>query len=567
MSVNRELAKIFEKFATILEISGANAFKINAHIKVARVLEDLVEDIASVEDLSSLPGVGKSSIAKIKEYLKTGEIKELGVLLDSIPAGLLDLMQVQGLGPKTVRRLWQEMNVVDIPTLKEAIADGRLESMPRMGMKTISNIADSLAFLEVASKRTRIGDAMPIAEMIIDTLLAIQGVSKIEFAGSLRRGKDTIGDIDILATTTKPELLAQSFCTFEGVIKVLVRGDTKCAVRLVCGMQVDLRIVEENAFGAALMYFTGSKEHNIMVRELAIKQNMKLNEYGLFDSTETCVASKTERSLYENLGLQYIPPEIREGKQELALEETPKLIELKDILSDLHDHTIASDGHLTIVELAEEAKKRGFHTIAVTDHSQSSVQANGLSPERLVQHISEIKKANEEISGINILAGSEVDIHSDGRLDYEDDLLSQLDIVVASPHSALKQDSSKATARLLKAIEHPLVHIIGHPTGRVIGKRPGLDPDMPTLFAAAAACNTAMEINANSWRLDLRDTQVHAAIDAGALISINTDAHAASDFDQLRYGILTARRGWLTPEKCINCFSFDHLRAWLARSC
>jgi len=567
MSANRELASIFQKFATVLEISGANAFKINAHVKVARVLEDLLEDIETIDDPSSIPGVGKSSAAKIKEYLATGEITELHTLLASIPEGLLDLMQVQGLGPKTVRRLWQEAGVVDIPTLKAAIADGPLESMPRMGKKTIANIVDSLAFLETASVRTRIGDAMPIAESIIATLKKVSGVREIEFAGSLRRGKETIGDIDILATTTEQELLAEAFCTQKGVTKVLVRGETKCAVRLDCDMQVDLRIVEEDAFGAALMYFTGSKEHNIMVRERATKQHKRLNEYGLFDSEETCIASHTERAMYEDLGLPYIQPELREGKQELALNETPELIRLEDIQSDLHDHTIASDGHLTIVALAEEAKQRGFHTIAVTDHSQSSVQANGLSPERLVQHISAIKHANAEVEGINILAGSEVDIHADGRLDYEDELLSQLDIVVASPHIALKQDSSKATVRLLKAIEHPLVHIIGHPTGRVIGKRPGLDPDMPTLFAAAAEHHTALEINANSWRLDLRDTHVHGAINAGAMISINTDAHAVSDFDQLRYGISAARRGWLTPANCINCFSYKTLMAWLARSC
>ena len=567
MSSNRELAAIFQKIATVLEIMGANAFKINAHVKVARVLEDLVQDIATVEDLSTLPGVGKSSVAKIKEYLATGEIKELSDLLGSIPSGLLDLMEVQGLGPKTVRRLWQEAGVVDIPTLKRAIEGGQLESMPRMGKKTISNIADSLAFLEVASERTRIGDAMPIAEMIIGQLAKTKGVNNIEFAGSLRRGKETIGDIDILATTTDSALLAETFCTLGGVTKVLVRGDTKCSIRLDCGMQVDLRIVAEDAFGAALMYFTGSKEHNILVREQAIKQKKRLNEYGLFDLDKNCIAAKTEESMYKDLGLPYIPAELREGKQELTLPQTPPLIQHSDIQSDLHTHTIASDGHLTITELAEEAKRRGLHSIAVTDHSQSSMQANGLSPKRLEQHITDIKKANEELDGINILAGSEVDIHADGRLDYEDELLAELDIVVASPHSSLKQDPIQATSRLLKAIEHPLVHIIGHPTGRVLGKRPGLEPDMPTLFAAAAACQTAMEINANSWRLDLRDTHVHAAIQAGAMISINTDTHAASDFDQLRYGILTARRGWLIPENCINCFSFDRLLAWLGRSC
>lgn len=567
MSANRELAILFQKFATILEITGADGFKINAHTKVARVLEDLVEDIATVDDLKKLPGVGKSSESKIKEFLETGEISELNALLASIPSGLLDVMQVQGLGPKKVRQLWQEANVTDIPSLKEAIEDGRLETLPRMGAKTIANIADSLAFLETSSKRTRLGDAMPIAEDIVSVLAQLDGVIQIQHVGSLRRGKETIGDIDILASTSNSTLLSDTFCELESVTKVLVQGETKCSVRLDCGMQVDLRVVEDDVFGATLMYFTGSKEHNIILRERSIKQKKRLNEYGLFDADENCLESKTERAIYNNLGLPYIPPEIRKGKDELSLTETPELIQLSDIKSDLHCHTVASDGHLSIKELAEEAKRRGLHTIAVTDHSQSSVQANGLTPERLRKHIEEIRSVNEEVDGITILAGSEVDIHSDGRLDYEDELLALLDVVVASPHIALKQDSKKATARLLKAIEHPLVHIIGHPTGRVLGKRPGLDPDMPTLFAAAANCNTAMELNANSWRLDLRDTHVHAAVELGALISVNTDSHAANDFDQLRYGILTARRGWLTPESCINCFTHDALAAWLARSC
>ncbi|MBC8523158.1 DNA polymerase/3'-5' exonuclease PolX [PVC group bacterium] len=567
MSTNRELAKLFHKYAVILEISGAKAFRVNSHLKVARVLEDLVEDIATIDDLEKLSGVGKSIAAKIREYLETGEISELNTLLASIPGGLLDVIQVQGLGPKTVRRLWQEANVTDIPSLKEAIDKGHLESLPRMGAKTIANIADSLAFLETFSSRIRLGDAMPIAETIIDTLSTLPTVTRIEFAGSLRRGKETIGDIDILASAKEPSLLIDAFCKLEGVTKILVQGETKCSIRLDYGMQIDLRIVEDIAFEAALLYFTGSKEHNIILRERAIKQKKRLNEYGLFDANEKCLESETESKMYANLGLPYIPPEIREGKEEFCLTETPPLIQLTDIKSDLHCHTIASDGHLTIRELAEEAKRRGFHTIAVTDHSQSSVQANGLSPERLRAHIEAIRVANQEVDGITILVGSEVDILSDGSLDYEDELLADLDVVVASPHIALKQEPTKSTERLIKAIEHPLVHIIGHPTGRVIGKRPGLYPDMPTLFAAAAQCNTAMELNANSWRLDLRDIHLQVAIEAGAMISINTDAHWASDFDQLRYGILTAKRGWVTPEKCVNCYSETDLETWLAHTC
>ncbi|MDP7008737.1 MAG: DNA polymerase/3'-5' exonuclease PolX [Phycisphaerales bacterium] len=567
MSTNSTLAALFHQFATILEISGANAFRINAHTKVARVLEDLVDDISTIDDPASLQGIGKGSASKIEEFLETGEIHELTELLESIPSGLLDVMKVQGLGPKTVRRLWQEADVTDLQSLKEAITEGRLVSLPRMGKKTIANIADSLEFLETSSIRTRLGVAMPIAEEIVDTLSKLDGILQIQFVGSLRRGKETIGDIDILASTTNPTLLTTTFCSLKGITKILVQGETKCSVRLDCGMQVDLRVVEEDVFGATLMYFTGSKEHNVLLREHAKKQGKRLNEYGLFDQNEACLASKTESDIYQNLGYPYIPPEVREGKSECLLQTTPNLIEHSDIQSDLHCHTLASDGHLSIVDLAREARHRGFHTVAVTDHSKSSVQANGLSQDRLLKHIREIQAANEEIDGITILAGSEVDIHIDGTLDYADDMLEQLDIVVASPHASLKQDPSKATARLLAAIEHPLVHIIGHPTGRVLGKRPGLELDMSVLFAAAAETQTALEINANSWRLDLRDTHVQGAIEAGVMISINTDAHSAEDFDQLRYGILTARRGWVTPDKCINCFSPSQLKTWLARKC
>jgi len=317
-----------------------------------------------------------------------------------------------------------------------------------------------------------------MAETILKELATTEGVTGIEYAGSLRRGKETIGDIDILASTNEPQLLSDTFCSQQGVAKVLVQGETKCSVRLESGMQVDLRIVEEDAFGAALLYFTGSKAHNIQLRERAIKQDMRLNEYGLFTNDKNCLAAATEQSIYEILGIPFIPPEIREGKDELQLTQTPALLQQSDMKCDLHCHTTASDGHLSIQELAKEALRRGFHTVAVTDHSQSSAQANGLSPERLLQHIKSIREVNEAIDNITVLAGSEVDIHSDGHLDYDDELLEKLDVVVASPHWALSQDSVKATDRLLQAIEHPLVHIIGHPTGRIINKRPGIEPDI-----------------------------------------------------------------------------------------
>ena len=568
MSTNTELAAMFHTMATILEISGANGFKVNANVKVARTLEDLVEDIATIEDVTTIQGIGKSSAAKIKEYIETGSMSGYDELISSIPNGLLAVMNVQGLGPKTVGKLWKEAGVVDIPSLKEAIEDGRLELLPRMGKKTIQNITESLAFLATHANRSRIGVAMPIALAFLEKLQQCKGVSNITYAGSLRRGKETIGDIDILASTDEPAILIKAFCEDKDVEKVLAKGETKCSIRVKKGMQIDLRVVERKTFGAALLYFTGSKEHNIILRERAIDQDKKLNEYGLFESgSEVNDSSSTEEEIYSSLSLPWIPPEIREDRGELSCKKIPRLVEINDIRCDLHCHTTASDGQMSIQELAHYAIERGFHTIAVTDHSQSQGQANGLKADRLRKHIDAIREANENIEGITILAGTEVDIHPDGTLDYDDDLLAQLDIIVASPHSALNQSPDDATKRLIAAIEHPLVHIIGHPTGRIINKRKGLEPDIMALVSAAKEHSTALELNANYYRLDLKDTHVRAVCGGGALLAINTDAHRPEDFNQLQYGILTARRGWATPSNCINCLEHDKLLAWLRSKC
>ena len=566
MSTNTDLAKIFHTMATILEIKDENVFKINAHTKVARVLADLVDDVGEIDDLTSIGGIGKSSAKKINQYLQTGVMQDYDELIDSIPRGLLDVIKVQGLGPKTVRLLWKDAGVIDLPSFRKAIDDGKLDDLPRMGKKTIQNITESLVFLESGAGRLRIGVAQPIAETWIKELKKLDGVTEIEYAGSLRRGKETIGDIDILASTTDPETLANTFCTMQNVAKVQSRGSTKCSVRLESGLQVDLRIVDREVFGAALLYFTGSKEHNVMLRERAIKQNKRLNEYGLFTKDETCIAATTEEAIYEALALPWIPPECREDRGELECTETPILITMQDIHCDLHCHTTASDGNMSIETLAKQAIARGYHTIAVTDHSQSSTLANGLKPDRLLKHIDAIHEVNESMKEITILAGSEVDIHPDGHLDYDDELLELLDIVIASPHSALGQSSDVATKRLVAAIEHPLVHIIGHPTGRIINQRKGLEPDMQTVVDAASENLTALEVNANQYRLDLRDVHVRAAVRSNTMISVNTDAHHQVDFDQLQYGIHTARRGWLPPELCINCMSHDNLRAWLRRT-
>jgi DNA polymerase (family 10) len=582
MSTNAELSRIFSEMAQVLELTGANPFRVSAHQRVSRVLGELTSNVAELADdpkkLTAIDGIGDGSARKIIEFVRTGKVAEHDELIAQIPRGLLDVMRIPGLGPKTVKLLWEQGGVVDLATLKSRLESGELEGLKRMGAKTVQNIRDSLQFASQTTERMRLGAAMPLAEGIIAHLRGVKsaGVRQIEFAGSLRRGAETIGDIDILATAADPATLAKAFRDMSNVTKVLVSGDVKSSVRLAAGVQVDLRIVDDGAFGAALMYFTGSKAHNIALREIAIKKKLRLNEYGLFPAASDSeaddgppqkrgvkpVAGKTETEIYRKLGFDYIPPELREARGELD-RDVPQLVEFADIKCELHAHTTASDGALSIDELIDEAQRRGFHTIAVTDHSKASAQANGLSVARLLRHIDDIREAATRHKGIAVLVGTEVDILADGRLDYDDDLLAKLDIVIASPHSSLKQEPKKATERLLRAIRHPLVRIIGHPTGRIINRRPGMGPDINAMIAAALEHNTALEINANSWRLDLRDVHVKAAVDAGALIAINTDAHTVEDFDQLRYGVLTARRGWLTPDMCINTWSKAKLAKWL----
>ncbi|MHC4415300.1 MAG: DNA polymerase/3'-5' exonuclease PolX [Planctomycetota bacterium] len=580
MSVNAELSRIFGEMAAVLELTGANPFRVNAHLRVARVLKDLTVDVGPLADaadrLTAIEGIGEGSAKKIIEYVRTGRIGELDKLLATIPRGLLEVMEIPGLGPKTVKLLWEKAGVTDVESLKEKLDSGDLEKLPRLGAKTVENIRESIAFMSAAGGRIRLGEALPRAEQIIESLRAVDRTTRVEHAGSLRRGRETIGDIDILACTSDPQALGRAFRSMPGVVKVLAAGETKSSVRLEAGMQVDLRVVDQESFGAALMYFTGSKQHNVLMRERAIRKNLRLNEYGLFPGRDNeartpqsrgvkPVASKEEHELFAALDLPWLPPEIREGRGELELRSTPRLIEGRDIKAELHAHTVASDGRMTIDELAEAALARGFHTVAVTDHSRSSAQANGLSPDRLRDHIEDVREADQRIDRITILAGSEVDILADGRLDYEDDLLAKLDLVIASPHSALRQDEPAATKRLLEAIRHPLVHIVGHPTGRLINRREGLHPQVEALVEAAAETETALEINANYLRLDLRDVHVRAAVEAGALLSINTDAHAPDQLDFLRYGILTARRGWLTADRCVNTWSRQKLRGWLAK--
>jgi len=580
MSSNTTIARLLEEMAAALTLTGANAFRVRAHERAAQIVEELGQDATSLslDELMAMDGIGEGTAKKIREFAETGGIAEHAELWSDVPKGLLDVLRVPGLGPKTVKLMWEKAGVTDLASLKARLEDGSVEALPRMGAKTVANIRDALAFMAKAGGRIRIGGAMEVAETIVDHLRSLPGVARVEYAGSLRRGKETIGDVDILASGSEPKAIGDAFVAMDGVEQVLAHGASKCSVRLASGVQADLRLVDQSAFGAALMYFTGSKEHNVRLRERALATGLTLNEYGLFPEDEdedlppqqrgiAPVAAETEESIYAALKLSWIPPELREDRGEIdAAErgELPELVELDDIVSELHAHTVASDGALSIAELAEEAIRRGFHTIAVTDHSRSSVQANGLSPERLVEHIEAIRAVQRDFGKrIRLLAGSEVDIHVDGTLDYDDELLEMLDLVVASPHASLRQEPAKATARLLAAVRHPLVHILGHPTGRIINGREGMSPDIAKIAEAARDHGTALEINANPFRLDLRDSHVRLAVEVGCPIAINCDVHGRNNYDLLRYGVLTARRGWLPKDLCVNAWPAKKLWTWI----
>lgn len=591
MAFNSTASALFQRMADMLELTGADRFRVSAHAKAARVISDHPTDLEPIakdpKALMAIEGIGKGTAAKIVELAETGRVAEHDDLAARVPAGVLALLGVSGLGPKTVRLLWEERGVASLADLKRIIDDGSILTLPRMGARTVENITESLVFLESSGSRLHIGVAMPIAEAVVARLSAVPGVSRCAFAGSLRRGRETIGDLDILISTTDPEGAREAFCAHPTVTRVLARGEHKCSVRLSleglggrfgsgenAAVQADLRLVPEGSWGAALLYFTGSKDHNVRLRERALSKGMTLNEYGLYPEDKSdatppqsrgvrAVASEDEGSIYAALGLPMLPATVREDQGELAVREPPRLIEVSDIRAELHSHTVASDGEMSIEQSALIAKSRGFHTLAITDHSKSSAVANGLKPDRLAVHIEAVRAAGARIEGIALLAGSEVDILVDGSLDYDDDLLARLDIVVASPHAGLKARPAQATTRLLRAIAHPMVHILGHPTGRLIERRAGLEPAMDEVIAAAVEHDVALEINAHWMRLDLRDTHVRAAVRAGCKIAVNCDVHHPADYDNLRYGVLTGQRGWLTPDLCVNTWSRERLDTWL----
>jgi len=569
--INHDVARMFHQIADLLEIKGEDPFRINSYRKAARGIEEWPEELNAVAargELQKIPGVGKGAAERIGQYLDTGRIDLFQELLKELPTGLLDLLTVPGLGPKKVAALYHTLNIGSTDALVEAIAAGKVEALPGFGAKSVEKIREGIAFLKRSTGRTPLALAIEIAEGIAEQIRGWPGVKKVVLAGSARRAAETVRDLDLVCEANKGRQVVERFTKLSDSGQVLAAGSTKGAILITHAyggpIRIDLRVIEAGSFGSALMYFTGSKAHNVRLREWAIKKGFKLNEYGLFKG-ERQIAGRTEADIYKKLGLRWIPPEVREDRGEIGADrDFSDLLEVDDIRGDLHVHTTASDGRNSIEEMIEAAKQRGYAYLAITDHSHSSAIANGLSRDRLERHVEAIRAASKKARGITLLAGTECDILADGRLDYPDDVLAELDIVTASIHSAQGQTRDRVTKRTIDAIENPHVDMIGHPSGRLIGKREAMDLDWAKIFDAAARTRTALEVNASWHRLDLKDIHVRQAIEAGCMIVINTDAHATDQLDQMRWGVLTARRGWAKPENILNTRTVGKLRAWLA---
>jgi DNA polymerase (family 10) len=583
---NRDIADLFNEIADILELRGENVFRVNAYRRGAQNIEGLsrpIEDIAGEGALLELPGIGKDLAARIAEYLESGEIDYLNELRKETPQVLLDMLRIPGIGPKTAVRLQAELGIDSLAELKHAALEHRIQELPKMKAKTEENILKGLEFLSRASARTPIGVALPLAERIVAALAALPEVRKISVAGSLRRFRETVGDIDILVTSRAPEKVIRYFTHLDDVARVLAEGSTKGSVVTRDKIQADLRVVEEASYGSALNYFTGSKEHNIRLREIALQKGMKLSEYGVFKAAgagkgrrkageaakkEVRVAGKTEEDVYRALGLPYIPPEIREDSGEIEAAragELPELVEIEDIRGDLHCHSSYSDGAATLAEVAAAGKKKGYSYILVTDHSRSLHIANGLPPERLRRQLAEIDSINAKLRGFKLLKGSEVDILPDGSLDMDEDLLKRLDIVYVAIHSKFKMARDAMTKRVVRAMENPHANVLAHPTGRLIGARDAFEIDMQEVIRAAARTGTAIEINAHPARLDLDAANCRAAAAAGVMIGIGTDTHVLPELDYMIYGIGTARRGWLAKANILNTRSARELLSLLRK--
>ncbi len=570
--MNQELVKILNEIAILLDIKGID-FKPRAYEKAAYAIESLAEDVEEIykrggqKALEEIPGVGQSIAEKIEEFIKTGKVQEYQKLKTELPVDISGLKKVEGLGPKTIKKLYKELQIKDLKSLKKAAEESRLRGVEGLGEKSEQKILKSINFLEQSRGRLLISFALPMSRKIVERLRSLPEVKRAEFAGSIARRQETVGDLDILIVSDKPSKVMDFFVKMPEVQEVIAKGLTKTSVRLKVGIDADLRVVPPESFGAALQYFVGDKYHNIAVREIAIKKGYKLNEYGLFKG-EKLIAGADEKEVYEKLGMIWMPPEMRtnHGEIEAALRQAqgklpglPKLINYDDLKGDLQVQTDWTDGRDSTREMAEAAKKQGLEYICITDHTAALAMTGGNDEKRLLKQMAEIDKVQKEVSGIKILKGAEVDIHKDGTLDIDDETLAKLDVVGVSVHSRFNMTEEDMTKRVIRAMENPNTDILFHPTGRLIQKREAYKINMEEIIKTAKKTGTILEANAQPLRLDLKDEYIRQTIESGVKISIDSDAHSMSHFQLLEYGIAQARRGWAEKKDVINTRSWEEM--------
>jgi DNA polymerase (family 10) len=569
---NVEIVRALNEIADLLEIGEANPFRVRAYRNAARTVESLPREVTDMleagEKLEDLRGIGEDLAAKIADSARTGTTRMLDELHRDVPAPVGELLKLPGLGPKRVHALWHDLGVQTLDQLARAARDGRVRALPGFGAKMEKKLLEAVAARAGTEQRMKLANAAVFADALTGYLEDVPGVGQVTVAGSFRRGRETVGDLDILVTAKKSSPVMDRFVAFDEVEKVVSKGSTRATVVLRAGLQVDLRVVPARSYGAALYYFTGSKAHNIAVRRLGQRRGLKINEYGVFKG-KTRVAGDTEESVFKAVGLKWIAPELRENRGEIEAArkgKLPKLVELADLKGDLHAHTKATDGHNTLREMALAARDRGFEYVAITEHSKHLTVAHGLDARRLMRQADQIDSFNEQGHGITVLKGIEVDILEDGRLDLPDHVLARLDLVVAAVHSAFGLSRAKQTARILGAMDRPHLTILAHPSGRLIGEREPYDVDMERIIRAARARPCYLELNAHPERLDLLDSYCRMAKDEGVLVSVNSDSHRTDGFDNLRFGINQARRGWLEAKDVLNTRPFEALRDLLKRT-
>ncbi|HEY7649669.1 MAG TPA: DNA polymerase/3'-5' exonuclease PolX [Methylomirabilota bacterium] len=565
---NFEIARLFYEMASLLEVKNDNVFRVRAYQRAAQTLETLAEDVAALAErgeLTKLSGIGRELAALITEYLQTGRLTPLEAMRAELPPAFLTLLEIRGLGPKTARLLWERLGVDTVERLEALCLSGEILQVPGVRGKTSENILKGIALWKAGRARMPVSQARRVAALVVEALRTHGGVDRIEIAGSLRRLRETVKDVDILVTSTAPARVITTLVSLPSVTEILARGDTKASVRQQDGVQIDLRVVEPAAFGAALQYFTGSKDHNVRLRDMARRRGLSISEYGVFEErTGTRVAGATEEDVYAAVGLPWIPPELRENTGELEAARAGRLpaqVTAAAIRGDLHAHTDWSDGHHSLDRLIEAAETRGYEYIIVSDHSQSAAIARGLTVDQLRAQVETIRQLQPRFK-IRILTGTECDILADGTMDFPDEVLGELDIVLAAVHSRFRQTREEMTARIVRALENPHVDVLVHPTGRLLGSREPYDVDLESVFGAARQHGKAVEINASPDRLDLADVHARRAADLGVPVAVSTDTHYLSNLDNLELGLGVARRAWIGPAQVLNARPLDDLLAW-----